>query len=74
MDLWVLTVSTKRATVVPKVGDHVKTADGRTGVITHVQLNYPSMPGHDAVSVKWDDGGVGIGVTVAAGHYLVSRA
>lgn len=57
----------------PKVGDHVKTAAGHTGVITHVQLDYPSMPGHNAVSVKWDDGGVGVGISVAAEYYLVRR-
>lgn len=58
----------------PKLGDHVKSGAGRPGIITHVQLNYPSTPGHDMVSVKWDDGGVGIGMALADEFHLVSRA
>ena len=57
----------------PMAGDHVRTATGRTGVVTHVQLNYPSMPGHDAVSIEWDDRGIGIGVAAADEFYLVGR-
>jgi len=57
----------------PIVGDRVKTSAGRTGVVTWVQLNYPSTPGHDAVSIKWDDGGTGIGVAMADEFILVRR-
>jgi hypothetical protein len=46
---------------------------GRTGLITWVQLNYPSTPGHDAVSVKFDDGGVGVGLAMADEYSLVER-
>jgi hypothetical protein len=43
----------------PRKGDHVKRENsGRTGLITWVQLSYPSTPGHDAVSVNFDDGAV----------------
>jgi hypothetical protein len=58
----------------PRKGDHVKHEKSRrTGVITWVQLNYPSTPGHDAVSVKLDDGGVGVGLAMADEYSLVER-
>jgi hypothetical protein len=58
----------------PEVGDHVVSRQGRPGVITWVQLDYPSTPGHDAVSIKWDDGGVGIGIAMADEFRFVRRA
>jgi hypothetical protein len=40
----------------PNIGDRVKHRGGKTGTVTHVQLNYPSFAGRDAISVKFDDG------------------
>ena len=40
----------------PKVGDRVKHADGQTGEVTNVQLNFHSTSGADVVSVKFDNG------------------
>lgn len=58
---------------VPKVGDHVRHLSGRAGVITNVQLNQGHLAGEDQVSVKWDDGGVGIGMALAREFIFVSK-
>jgi hypothetical protein len=58
---------------VPKAGDHVKTGRGRTGTVIELQLNSPSMQGHDQVSVRWDDGGF-TGISLAEEYELVKRS
>jgi hypothetical protein len=59
---------------IPELGDHVKhMKNGRTGTITHVQLNTASLGGRDQVSIKWDDGGIGIAVSVADEYQFLNR-
>ena len=59
---------------IPGVGDHVKhSKTGRMGVVTDVQLNVTSLQGRDQISVKWDDGGAGVGKAVADEYDLVGR-
>jgi hypothetical protein len=61
--------------MVPMVGDHVRyDRTSQLGTITHVDLNPGNTPGHDQVSVEWDDGSVGISVSLAEEYSLVSRA
>ena len=57
----------------PEVGDRVKHQAGKTGTVLHVQLNFPSTPGHDAVGVKFDDGS-SVGVSLADEYTLLSKA
>lgn len=59
---------------VPEIGDHVRHLNGRPRVITDVQLNQAHFQGEDQVSVKWDDGGIGIGVAVPREFIFVSKA
>lgn len=40
----------------PKERDRVRNRSGKSGTVTHVELNNPSTPGHDVISVKFDDG------------------
>ncbi len=58
---------------VPEVGDHVRHISGGLGVITEVHLNQGHLRGEDQVSVKWDDGGVGIGMALAREFVFVSE-
>jgi hypothetical protein len=57
----------------PKVGDHVRQAGGRTGTVTDVQLEQGHLRGEDQISVKWDDGGVGVGMALAREFTLMPR-
>lgn len=57
----------------PKKGDHVRNHFGRTGVITHVARNQANLRGEDAIGVKWDDGGVGVGMALAREFVFISR-
>lgn len=57
----------------PEKGDRIRHRGGKTGTVTWVQLNYPSMPGHDAIAVKFDDGSA-IGIALAADYTLASRS
>ena len=59
----------------PITGDqvqHIRTL--KTGIVTHVDRNGGNTPGHDQVSVKWDDGSVGIGISLADEYRLMWRA
>jgi hypothetical protein len=56
----------------PAVGDHI-TKRGRLGIITHVQLRYPSFAGRDAVGIRWEDDGTEVAVNVADEFRLVRR-
>ena len=58
----------------PAMGDKVKRQkDGKVGTVTHVQLNYPTTPGHDNIGFKPDDGSIGVGNSLAVEHILISR-
>lgn len=58
----------------PTAGDHVKHVNGgRPGVVTEAHLDQAHLQGEDQVSVKWDDGGVGVGMALAREFRLVSR-
>lgn len=58
---------------VPEIGDHVKDRSERPGVITDLQLAQANLHGEDQVSVKWDDGGVGVGMMLAREFFFVSK-
>lgn len=59
----------------PITGDHVRHVTTlKTGTVTHVDLNAGNTPGHDQVSVRWDDGSVGVGISLADEYRLMSRA
>ena len=58
---------------IPEVGDKVRHTNGRPGVITEVHLNQGHLRGEDQVSVKWDDGGVGVGVALAREFTFISN-
>jgi len=45
-----------------------------TNLTPNAQVILPARPGHDQVSIKWDDRGVGIGVALAAEFRFVGRA
>jgi hypothetical protein len=49
----------------PKVRDRVIHKTGRMGMVTDVQLEQGHLKGEDQISVKWDDGGVGVGMALA---------
>jgi hypothetical protein len=57
----------------PTEGDRVRSQRGKTGTVTQVQLNYPSLPGHDALSIKFDDGSH-IAISAADEYTFVSKA
>jgi hypothetical protein len=58
---------------VPEVGDHVRHTSMRTGEITFVALNQGHVRGEDVVSVKWDDGGIGISNALAREFIFISK-
>lgn len=59
----------------PAVGDKVRRQkDSKVGTVTHVQLNYPTTPGHDNIGFKPDDGSIGVGNSLAVEYILISRA
>jgi hypothetical protein len=58
---------------IPMEGDRVRSLNGRIGKITHVQLDPGNTPGEIQVGVEWEDGGVGIGVSLAREYTLISR-
>jgi hypothetical protein len=57
----------------PMVGDKVITPGGRIGEVTNVQLNPGNTPRQAQVSIKWDDGGPGLGNALAVEFSLFSR-
>jgi hypothetical protein len=60
----------------PAKADKVqRIADGRTGRVADVQLRAGNMQGHDVVNIgKFDDGGVGVSMSLADEYRLVSRS
>jgi hypothetical protein len=59
----------------PIAGDHVRHVTTlKTGTVTRVELKAGNTPGHDQLSVKWDDGSVGVGISLADEYRLMSRA
>ena len=60
----------------PITGDHVRHVTTlKTGNVTHVDRNAGNTPGHDQVSVKWDNGSVGVGkISLADEYRLMWRA
>ena len=58
----------------PQVGDRVRHFKGDLGCVTQVQLNAANVPGEDIIAVKWDDGSVGVGMSLAREYVLLSRA
>ena len=57
----------------PMLGDSVRDKRGRTATVTNVALDQGHLQGEDQVSVKWDDGGVGVGISLAREYTLISR-
>jgi hypothetical protein len=57
----------------PIVGDHVRHLTGKEGPVTRVHLDAGNTPGDDQVSVEWDDGSVGLGVSRADEYVRISR-
>jgi hypothetical protein len=58
----------------PQVNDEVIHVNGEClGVVTNVALNQGNLRGADQVSVKWDDGGPGVGMALADEFILVHR-
>lgn len=59
----------------PAIGDRVRRQqDGKVGTVTHVQLNAPNTPGHDAIGFQPHDGSIGVGMSLADEYALVARA
>jgi len=59
----------------PIAGDHVRhNRTLKTATVTHVDLNAGNTPSHDQLRVKWDDGSVGVGLSLADAYTLMSRA
>jgi hypothetical protein len=58
---------------IPMVGDRVQHLRGQVGTITHVQLEPGNTPGEIQVGVAWEEGGGGIGASLAREYTLISR-
>lgn len=58
----------------PMVGDDVQDKWGKQGTVTHVDLDPGNTPGNAQVSLEWDDGSVGVSISLAVQYTLVSRA
>ena len=56
----------------PEKGDRVTHRGGKIGTVTWVRLDYPGMPGHDVIAVKFDDGSA-VGIALAEDYTLISR-
>ena len=59
---------------IPMPGDHVRNKWGKPTTVTQVDLDPGNTPGFDQVSVQWDDGSVGVSISLAVEYTLISRA
>lgn len=58
----------------PMVGDRVQhNPTGKIGCVTEAAYEQAQWKGDDQVSVKWDDGSVGVGVSPTGLYTLLSR-
>jgi len=56
---------------IPEVGDRVSDKRGRVGAVTRITLNLRNLP---ELTIRWNDGIVGILYPVAGDFTLFSRA
>jgi hypothetical protein len=56
---------------IPEVGDRVSDKRGRIGAVTRITLNLRKLP---ELTIRWNDGIVGILYPVADDFTLISRA
>jgi hypothetical protein len=57
----------------PLEGDRVS-RNGKPGTVVAVEPNPGNMPeGHELVHVEWDDGSVGVGISLAVEYDFISR-
>ncbi len=58
----------------PMVGDRVRdNPSGKIGRVTNAAYEQAQWNGDDQVSVEWEDGGVGVGMSPAGRYTLLSR-
>lgn len=58
----------------PMVGDRVRdNRSGAIGRVTDAQYGQAQWNGDDQVSVEWEGGGVGVGMSPAGRYTLLSR-
>jgi len=56
---------------IPEIGDRISDKRGRLGTVTHISFG-PRTPAE--LTIRWDDGIVGIRYPVAEDFTLISRA
>ena len=57
----------------PMPGDHIRNKSGRRGTVTQVEHAHRNPSVLQQITIKWDEGVVGIDYTLAGDFILISR-